>query len=79
MLCNVERKKRIRKLIREQAAVAVMEAVVADTEAVVEDTGVGGNQDMAEVEAVHLTGQTLDSKTYLQMQDHQTQTSHDQG
>ena len=85
MLCNVERKKRIRKLIKELAAVAVMEVVVAmeaaavDTEAVVEDTVVVVNQDMEEVEAVHQTGQTLDSKTYLQMQDHQTQTSHDQG
>ena len=56
-----------------------MEAAVVDTEAVVEDTVVVVNQDMEEVEAVHQTGQTLDSKTYLQMQDHQTQTSHDQG
>ena len=79
MLCNVERKKRIRKLIREQAAVAVMEVAAVDTEAVVEDTVVVVNQDMAEVEAVHQTGQTLGSKTYRQMQDHQTQTSHDQG
>ena len=61
-----------------EAAVA-MEAVVADMEAVVEDTVVVVNQDTEEVEAVHQTGQTPDSKTYLQMQDHQTQTSHDQG
>ena len=85
MLCNVERKKRIRKLIKEQVAVAVKEVVateaaVADTEvAVVEDTVVVVNQDMVAVEVVHQIGQTLDSKIYLQMQDHLTQTSHDQG
>ena len=79
MLCNVERKKRIRKLIREQAAVAVMEVAAVDTEAVVEDTVVAVNQDMVAVEVVHQIGQTLDSKIYLQMQDHLTQTSHDQG
>ena len=83
MLCNVERKKRIRKLIKEQAAVADKEVVameVADTEvAVVEDTVVVVNQDMVAVEVVHQIGQTLDSKIYLQMQDHLTQTSHDQG
>ena len=60
-------------------AVVVTEEVVADTEAEVVDTVVVVNQGMEEVEAVHQTGQTLDSKTYLQMQDHQTQTSHDQG
>ena len=59
-------------------AVVPMEAAVADTEAEVVDTVVV-NQGMEEVEAVHQTGQTPDSKTYLQMQDHQTQTSHDQG
>ena len=83
MLCNVERKRRTRKLTRDsnQATVAVKEAAV-DTEAVVVDTVVAVNQDMVAVEAVchHKTGQTLDnSKTYLQMQDLQTLTrvSHD--
>ena len=79
MPCNVERKKRIRKLIREQAAVAAMEVAAVDTEAVVEDTVVVVNQDMVAVEVVHQIGQTLDSKIYLQMQDLLTQTSHDQG
>ena len=85
MLCNVERKRRTRKLTRDsnRATVAAKEAVV-DTEAVVVDTVVAVNQDMVAVEAVchHKTGQTLDnSKTYLQMQDLQTLTrltSHDQ-
>ena len=82
MLCNVERKRRTRKLIRDsnQATVAVKEAAV-DTEAVV-DTVVAVNQDMVAVEAVchHKTGQTLDSNKCLQMQDLQTLTrvSHDQ-
>ena len=83
MLCNVERKKRIRKLIKEQVAVkevVATEVAVADTEvAVVEDTVVAVNQDMVAVEVVHQIGQTLGSKIYLQMQDHLTQTSHDQG
>ena len=86
MLCNVERKRRTRKLTRDsnQATVAVKEAVVVDTEVVEVDTVVAVNQDMVAVEAVchHKTGQTLDnSKTYLQMQDLQTLTrltSHDQ-
>ena len=56
-----------------------MEAAAVDTEAVVEDTVVVVNQDMVAVEVVHQIGQTLDSKIYLQMQDHLTQTSHDQG
>ena len=85
MLCNVERKRRTRKLTRDsnQATVAVKEAAV-DTEAVV-DTVVAVNQDMVAVEAVchHKTGQTLGSNISnkcLQMQDLQTLTrvSHDQ-
>ena len=74
MLCNVERKKRTRKLTRDSNQAMV---------AAVADTVVAVNQDMVAVEAVchHKTGQTLDnSKTYLQMQDLQTLTrvSHDQ-
>ena len=67
MLCNVERKKRTRNLIRDsnqavameataavtEVVVVVMEAVVADSEvAVVADTVVAVNQDMEAVEAV---------------------------
>ena len=83
MLCNVERKKRTRNLIRDSNQAVAMEATAAVTEVVVVvmEAVVAVNQDMEEVEAVchHKIGQTLDnSKTYLQMQDLLTLTWYDQ-